>query len=104
MRRHRNSRRDHARAVQRFLNHVAQSGAPVAAPLPHYDKRNGKGWIGGDPRTLYAFVDQRTGATTVCPGGGQACGIGPAATARVATRREAEEHWQYPLNPGWRVA
>jgi hypothetical protein len=85
--------------VQRFLDHVAKDGA---IPLPRYDQR--KGWHGGDPRTLYAFVDQRTGATTVCPGGGRACGVGPAATARVATRREAEEHWQFPLNRGWRVA
>lgn len=29
---------------------------------------------------------------------------GPEADVRVATRTEAEEHWQNPLHAGWKVA
>jgi hypothetical protein len=29
---------------------------------------------------------------------------GPQATLRIATRDEAEEHWQRPLHAGWKVA
>lgn len=99
MRRHRISRRDHERAVQRYLNYAGGARAPGPGPLPRFDPR--KGWVGGDRNTLYAFVDQATGETVVCPGGGP-CGIGRA-TVRVARRDEAERLWSYPLNPSWRV-
>lgn len=72
-----------------------------ANKLPRYDER--KGWIGGDPRTLYAFTGNVTGEVVVQPGGG-ARGIGPTATVAVATRAQAEKHWQSPLHAGWKVS
>jgi hypothetical protein len=54
-------------------------------------------------RSLYAITDRRTGAILVRPGG-QFGGVGPEVLIRLATRAEAEEHWQNPLSPGWRVA
>jgi hypothetical protein len=72
--------------------------------LPHYDER--RGWTGGDTRTLYTFTDRRTGTVGVHPGGGAGKRLlmrwGPA-DVRVATRAEAEEHWQRPLHAGWKV-
>lgn len=71
--------------------------------LPQYSER--RGWVGGDNRTLYAFTDKRTGAVGVHPGGGRGKKLlmhwGPEAKVRVATRAEAEKHWQKPLHPGW---
>lgn len=71
--------------------------------LPQYSER--RGWVGGSNRTLYAFTDKRTGAVSVHPGGGQGkkllMHVGPAAKVRVATRAQAEAHWQKPLHPGW---
>ena len=77
------------------------------AALPRYTER--QGWIGGDSRTLYAFTDRRTGKVGVYPGGGGSTKkllmrVGPEADVRVATRAEAEEHWQSPLHVGWKVA
>jgi len=73
---------------------------------PSYDEQHG--WMGGDSKTLYAFTDKRTGKVTVRPGGGRGKPglhhIGPEASVRVATRAEAEAHWQDPLHPGWVVA
>ena len=63
--------------------------------------------MGGDNRTLYAFTDRRTGRVGVHPGGGPGKKLlmawGPEAVVRVATRAEAEEHWQSPLHAGWHV-
>jgi hypothetical protein len=67
----------------------------------HYTKAHT--WIGGDPSTLYAVIDKRTGRTIVRPPD-QMGGVGPDVDVRVATRAEAEEHWQRPLHAGWRVA
>jgi hypothetical protein len=61
------------------------------------------GWTPGDGDTLYAITDTRTGRTFVRPGH-EFRGIGPEATIRVATRAEAEMHWQNPLHKGWKVA
>ena len=72
----------------------------VKVKLPRYDKR--KGWTGGDDRALYAITDTHTGRLSVLPAFGMR-GIGPTATVRLATRTEAEEHWQAPLTPGWKV-
>ena len=70
--------------------------------LPRYDARKGR-WTGGDSRTLYAFTDPAAGRVWVVPGGYPML-YGPQATTRVATRAEAEEHWQRPLHMGWRIA
>jgi hypothetical protein len=74
--------------------------------VPRYDDR--RGWTGGDSKTLYTFTDRRTGTVGVHPGGGGAgkkllMHWGPEVDVRVATRAEAEEHWQRPLHAGWRV-
>jgi hypothetical protein len=75
------------------------------ASLPRYDAR--RGWVGGDTRTLYTFTADRTGAVGVYPGGGSGKKLlmhwGPEANVRIATRPEAEEHWQRPLHAGWNV-
>lgn len=75
--------------------------------LPRYDERRGM-WIGGDTRTLFTFTGKVTGAVGVYPGGGSRGKLlmnwGPEATVRLATRAEAEEHWQKPLHAGWKVA
>jgi hypothetical protein len=76
------------------------------APLPQYSAR--RGWVGGDSRTLYAFTDTRTGTVHVQPGGGRGKKLmrgagGSAQRARLATRAEAEKHWQSPLHVGWKV-
>jgi hypothetical protein len=70
-------------------------------PSPKYSER--RGWTGGDSRTLYAIEDQRTGRVVVRPGG-ELAGIGSEAVVRIATRAEAEEHWQGQLHAGWHVA
>ena len=69
--------------------------------LPRYDAR--KGWKGGDSRTLYTFTDPATGRLVVRPGGFE-MPFGPQALVRVATRDEAEQHWQRPLHAGWTTA
>ncbi len=73
--------------------------------LPRYDER--RGWVGGDSRTLYAFVDRRTGRVGVNPGGGAGKQLlmnwGPEAVVRVATHAEAESLYQSPLHAGWKV-
>jgi len=78
-----------------------------ASKPPSY--REGRGWVGGDNRTLYAFTYQDTGNVLVRPGGGPnedllGMNQGPTKDVRVATREEAEEHWQNPIHPGWKVA
>jgi hypothetical protein len=64
--------------------------------------------VGGDNRTLYTFTGKMTGAVEVHPGGGPnkklLMGWGPDATVRLATKQEAEAHWQSPLHAGWKVA
>ena len=71
-----------------------------SVPLPRYsDKR---GWYGGAKKTLFTFVDKRTGSVTVRPVH-DTRSIGPEVTVRVATRAEAEKHWQYTLHSGWKV-
>lgn len=72
------------------------------AGLPRYTEQ--RGWFGGDSRTLYAYTDRRTGKVEVYPGEWPPQGWGPEANVRVATRAEAEEHWQNPLHAGWKVA
>ncbi len=70
--------------------------------LPRYDARKGA-WKGGDSRMLYAFGDPATGRVWVVPGGYPML-YGPQATVRIATRDEAEQHWQHALHVGWKVA
>lgn len=65
-----------------------------------FDSR--RGWVGLDGRTLYAFTDKRTSSVVVRPGN-QTGGIGPEVDVRVATRAEAEKHWQSPLHAGWKT-
>lgn len=62
-----------------------------------------RGWTGLMGTALYAIIDKRTGALQVRPGD-YMTGIGPEVDIRVATRGEAETHWQSPLSPGWIVA
>jgi hypothetical protein len=72
----------------------------------------GRTWYGGDSRTLYAFevTDELTGRTSVSvfPGGGSRKKLvdrpSPDAAVRVATKAEAEKHWQKPLHAGWKYA
>lgn len=59
------------------------------------------GWQGGDDRTLYTITDRRTGRVLVRPG--HELRGGPEVDIRMATREEAEEHWQRPLHVGWKV-
>lgn len=76
---------------------------PERVTLPKY-RAERFGWTAGDRRRLYTFVDPRTGAMSVRPGGrtiDQAGG--PVQTVRPATRAEAEKLWQSPLHPGWKV-
>jgi hypothetical protein len=70
------------------------------AAMPRYSEA--RGWRGGAKNVLYAVTDQRTGKTTVRPREDMR-GVGPAVTVRVATRAEAERHWQKPLHSGWKV-
>ena len=69
-------------------------------PLPRYNDK--RGWLGGDPKRLYTFIDERTGHITVRPGRWPGGGIGPAVTVRPATRSEAQENWQ-TNSQGWKV-
>jgi hypothetical protein len=84
-----------------IAEYLAEKPRHTPRKLPHYDQR--KGWCGGDRRTLYAFIDKRTGHVVVRPGG-LLPRIGPEATVRIATRGEAERLWQSPLSSGWKVA
>lgn len=77
--------------------------------LPKYNARRGR-WVGGDSRTLYAFVDPVTGHKTVTQGTQMADGthfkhyriaVGPAATVRVATRAEADAAGYTQGGGGW---
>jgi hypothetical protein len=75
---------------------------------PRYSEK--RGWTGGDPRTLYAITDKRTGKVQVRPGGGSSRGVwssfkgvGPEVTIRVATRSEAMGN-VFPRGVGWMVA
>lgn len=100
---------DVLRAAGFVVDEAPTSAAPELrnagrSKSPRYDERKGV-WRGGDSRTLYAFIDPDTGQTEVAPGQSQMLRLyGPGATVRVATRDEAEEHWQRPLDPGWTVA
>lgn len=62
-----------------------------------------KGWVGGDPRRLYAFTCKHTGAVEVKPGNAGTA-VGPHCDVRPATRAEAERRWQRPLHRDWKVA
>jgi hypothetical protein len=80
---------------------LRNAAARPRTKLPRYDERRGL-WRGGDSRTLYAFTSLLTGVTWVVPGQ-WTMNYGPQVTVRVATRDEAEEHWQRPLHRGWIV-
>lgn len=87
---------------------IDRSGLKTNVAAPAFRSKLGR-WTGGDKDTLYAFTDKATGKTFVRPGGGTKAsslmnGIGPEATVRVATKSEAEEHWQAPLHSGWKTA
>jgi len=71
-----------------------------AVDIPTYSERHG--WRGGDKDTLYAITDKRTGNVMVRPVRDMHA-VGPDVDVRVATRDEAEQHWQRPLNSGWKV-
>lgn len=75
----------------------------MTTKLPTWNEKDTE-WQGGDTRTLFAFVDERTGSVEVRPGQQFHRGVGPACAVRLATRAEAEAGWQYPLNPRWNVA
>ena len=70
------------------------------AVLPRYSAA--KGWHGGAKNVLYAIMDERTGRTIVRPRESMR-GVGPAVAVSVATRAQAEQHWQKPLHGGWKV-
>lgn len=86
------------------------AGTKSTVVLPRFRPKQGA-WTGGDSHTLYTFTfTNPTGThTMVRPGGGTKAssmmkGIGPDATVRVATKDEAEKHWQSPLHSGWKIA
>lgn len=70
--------------------------------LPRWSDR--KGWIGGNSKTLYTYIDNVTDRIAVAPGGHAHVQVGPNAEVRMATRAEAEMLWQSPLHGGWKVA
>ncbi len=72
----------------------------TSAALPRYSAK--LGWHGGAKKTLFAVTDERTGHVIVRPREDMRS-VGPAVTVRVATRAEAEKHWQSPLHAGWKV-
>jgi len=75
----------------------------MSKKLPHYSEKTTR-WVGGDSHTLYLFTDKRTHAQSVVPGHRDSLRkLGPELTVRVATRQEAERHWQNPLHSGWKV-
>lgn len=87
---------------------IDRSGAKTKVAVPAFRTKLGR-WSGGDKNTLYAFTDKNTGKTFVRPGGGSRAssmmnGIGPEAEVRVATKDEAEAHWQNPLHSGWKTS
>lgn len=58
-----------------------------------------------DDRTLYAITDRRTGTVLVRPGG-LMCGYvdrDDVVDIQVATRHQAEEGWQCPVHPSYKV-
>ena len=76
-------------------------------PLPRYNVKKGA-WTGGDVHTLYRIDGGGNGETAwwrVVPGQGTrgVINYGPNIRVRVATKAEAEEKWQNPLNSGWTV-
>jgi hypothetical protein len=86
---------------------VVKTASRKKVTLPRYDDRRGR-WIGGDSRTLYTFTGRHTKGVGVYPGGGASKHLlmnwGPEADVRVATREEAEAHWQKPLHAGWKTS
>lgn len=95
----------HARrlAKKRWGGELDGARTLKGANLPKRDKRSGS-WRGGDTRTLYTFIDSRTGDKVVKPGGGPFYVTSePSVTVRVATKAEAEQHWQRPLHAGWKT-
>lgn len=85
---------------RRYVQQVKKSKA-----LPKWNDK--KGWMGGDSRRLYAYIDRLTGKITVWPGSSglshSPAKVGPNADVRPATRAEAVKHWQDPLHVGWKV-
>lgn len=71
-----------------------------AVKMPQYSERGG--WKGGEKNRLYHITDKRTGKPSVM-GVEHMRGVGPEVDIRHATRGEAEEHYQKPLHPGWKV-
>lgn len=78
---------------------MARRACITKAALPRYSEA--RGWHGGAKNVLYAITDVRTGRMLVRPR--HDIKSGPAVAIRVATRAEAEEHWQRPLHSGWKV-
>lgn len=85
---------------------MTKSAVRKKVTLPRYHER--RGWTGGDSKTLYILTDRRTGSVGVYPGGGTGKKLlmnwGPEADVRVASRGEAEKHWQNPLHVGWKTS
>lgn len=79
---------------------MARRACVTGAALPRYSGK--RGWHGGAKKVLYAITDKRTDRVTVRPVYSM-LGVGPEVTVRVATRAEAERHWQHPLHSGWKV-
>ena len=84
---------------------IDKAGAKSTVTTPKFRPKLGR-WAGGNSRTLYTFTDETTGRTVVRPGHNKLVlgSIGPEAKVRVATKAEAEEHWQDPLHEGWKTA
>lgn len=91
-----------ARSLKKCV--IDRSGVKSLVAVPRFRPSKGA-WTGGDSYTLYAVTDKRTGKTFVRPGDKRHfMGVDPEATVRIATKAEAEEHWQTPLHSGWKVA
>ncbi len=70
--------------------------------MPHYSEKGG--WKGGEKNRLYHITDKRSDKIVhVRPVEHMSPGVGPEVNVRHATRAEAEQHWQNPLHPGWKV-
>jgi hypothetical protein len=79
---------------------AARRSCVVRAALPRYSAE--RGWRGGAKNVLYAIEDRRTGGVIVRPREHMRS-VGPEVHIRIATRAEAEHHWQRPLHSGWKV-
>jgi len=69
--------------------------------LPRYSEK--RGWHGGAKKVLFTLTDPNVPSWMAVRPAQNMRSMGPGVHIRVATRAEAEKHWQHPLHPGWKV-